>query len=69
MTELLQPPFPTQLNDKQTSPAQFGQVKSGSNISTNNRPQTISGNVETAPREVSLTRAEVDQVAPLPLPD
>lgn len=68
-TELLQPPFPTQLNNKQTSPAQFGQVKSGSNISTNNGPQTISGNVENAPHEVSLTREDLDQVAPLPLPD
>lgn len=48
-------------------------------MSTNIGPQTISGNVENTPDEVSLTRAELrktlvmsaelDQVPPLPLPD
>lgn len=76
MTKLLQPLFQTQLNNKQTSPAQFGQVKSGSNMSTNNGQQTISGNVENALHEIGLTRggprktlvmsAERDQVVPLP---
>lgn len=79
MTKFLQPLFQTQLNNKQTSPAKFGQVKSGSNISTNNGPQTISGNVENALHEVGLTRAEprktlvmsaqLDEVVPLPLSD
>lgn len=57
MTKLLRPLFQTQLNNKQTSPAQFGQVKSGSNMSTNKGLQTISGNVEKALYEVSLTGA------------